>query len=65
MYKNLVAEIAINSISKKEVSQTLGITHNTLARKVKGDTAFTVPESKKLLTMFKGKSFEYLFAVEQ
>ena len=64
MYKNLMAEIARFGLNKKQIADKLSIDRNTLNLKLKGKNAFTVPEVKKLLEIFKPNTFEYLFNKE-
>lgn len=66
MLHNLIAEIAINKIPKKEVAKAAGISQKTLYNKLSGDSDFTTTEIQKIRdTFFPEKTLDYLLKVEE
>lgn len=62
MFKNLHAEIARNSYTKKSIAEFLGISESSLRYKLSGKTEFTLSEIKKLKQLLgENLSVEYLF----
>lgn len=67
-YRNLMAEMARNCITKKEVMELLEITDRTYYSKMTGRTEFKLSEVEKILALLyrrsgKAYSVEYLFDV--
>ena len=63
MVQNLEIEMAKQRITKKEVSNILGISPRALYGKLNGDTKFTTAEAFKIRdTFFPDLTLEYLFA---
>lgn len=64
MYKNLEAELARNGITKVMLASELNLTQKGLYLKLSGKTDFTLSEIKKIQSLFKGLTLEYLFVSE-
>lgn len=67
-YRNLMAEMARNCITKKEILELLEITDRTYYSKMTGRTEFKLSEVEKILALLYRKSnkvysVEYLFDV--
>lgn len=67
-YRNLMAEMARNRITKKEIMELLEISPNTYHSKMSGRTEFKLSEVEKILALLyrksnKAYSVEYLFDV--
>ena len=66
MYKNLMAEMAKSSITKRAMAKTLGVHENTLKNKIAGKTKFDIEESFKIKNeYFPNQDFDYLFATDE
>lgn len=62
MYKNLEAELARNSISKKEISIILGRAYTTTLSRFNGNSDFSIQEALLIKKeLFPDKTLEYLF----
>lgn len=67
-YRNLMAEMARNHITKKEIMELLEISNRTYYSKMTGRTEFKLSEVEKILALLYRKSnkiysVEYLFDV--
>lgn len=66
MIHNLIAEMAINKITRKELSEATGIKQRTLSDKLSGRTEFTLAEMIAIRdACFPEKTLDYLFATEK
>lgn len=51
MYRLIEAHLVLAGKTKRELSEQLGISYNTLLLKLKGTTCFTLDEAVKLQTL--------------
>lgn len=66
MLHNLIYEIAINKIKKKEIAEALGIDEKTLRLKLDGTRQFKANEMMMLKdTFFPEKTLDYLFDIKE
>lgn len=62
MYKNILAEMARNGLTREEVAKKLGLALPTFRKKMKGEVDFKQSEIDSLLSLFGEKvTYEYLF----
>lgn len=62
MYKNLIGEMAKNSITKRAMAKALHLHENTLKNKLSGKSSFDVEESFEIRNIFfPDKDMQYLF----
>lgn len=62
MLSNLVAEMARQGLTRKDIAEELGLSYGTVIVKIKGDYQFDVSEAKKIKEkFFPNLSIEYLF----
>lgn len=62
MFNNLLAEMARNRLTGKDVSRTVGMEYGTWRNKMNGKTEFTLHEMKKIRSkVFPGMTLDYLF----
>ena len=65
MFKNLKAEMLKQCISINKLAQNIGVTRDTMYRKLTGKINITVREAKKIQELFRvNNSLEYLFEEE-
>lgn len=60
MYKNLMAEMARNGLSPKDLSVAVGVTYDTMLSKLNGKRDFKLSEMKTIQKLF-GQTLDYLF----
>lgn len=66
MLHNLIFEIAIHKIKKKEIAAALDIDEKTLRAKLDGTTQFKANEMLKIKdTFFPDKTLDYLFEIKE
>ena len=66
MYKNLIAEMAKNSISKRKVAKVLNVHENTVKNKLNGKGTFSIEEGFKIRKeLFPNTDLQYLFQTEE
>ncbi len=62
MYKNLVAEMAKERITQKQIADTIGIHPNSVFNKLDGKTPFTIEQAFAIKkAFFPEQSLNYLF----
>lgn len=62
MFKNLKAEMLKQDVSINKLAQHIGVTKDTMYRKLIGRINITIREAKKIQTLFPlNNSLEYLF----
>lgn len=62
MYRNLLAEMARKSLSKRDIAKTLNREGRTVRNRFSGKAPFTIPEAFAIRdALFPGVSLEYLF----
>ncbi len=62
MYSNLKAEIVRNNMTYRDLAKLLGVTEQTIRRKVTGESDFDVSEGLTIRnTLFPSLEFDYLF----
>ena len=65
IYPNLEAELRRSGISKKEMSERLGIPYSTLFQKLSGKRKTRLRDALKIRdTLFPGMKIDYLFDME-
>ena len=64
MYVNVKIEMARNKMAINDLAEKLEMHRNTLAKKIQGERNWTLPEMKKLGTIF-NKSILYLSMEEK
>lgn len=65
MYRNLLAEMVRNNITKKQIAKFLGLRVATICDKMNGKYSFKLDEAFKIKTKFFPQlSIEYLFATD-
>ena len=66
MFNNLLAEMARNRLTGKDVSRTVGMEYGTWRNKMNGRTEFTLQEMKKIRSkVFPGLTLDYLFGGQE
>lgn len=66
MYKNLKAEMAKKDINIEKLSNSLGISYETMRLKLKGDSVITLLEAKQIKEIIGSEmNLEILFSVEE
>ena len=66
MYRNLLAEMARKSITKKEIAKFLDLRVATICDKINGKYSFKLDEAFKIKKKFFPQlSIEYLFDIEE
>lgn len=66
MYPNLLAEMARQKVTAKELSEKLGVTQGTMSLKMKGNAKFTLEEAKRIKeALGVDSTLEELFASEE
>lgn len=60
MYGNLMAEMARNGLSAKDLSVAVGVTYDTMLSKLNGKRDFKLSEMKTIQKLF-GQTLDYLF----
>jgi len=63
MYRNILAEMARNDMTREKLADFLGLALPTLRKKMNGVVDFKKSEIDKLMSEF-GKSYEYLFEIQ-
>ena len=62
MFNNLLAEMARNRLTGKDVSRTVGMEYGTWRNKMNGRSEFTLHEMKKIRSkVFPDMTLDYLF----
>ena len=65
MYRNLVAELARRGITRGFIADQINLSPSTFGKKIKGDSAFTLEQAEKILSILNdgdtNLTFEYLF----
>lgn len=61
MFKNILAEMARNSLKRSELANILNVTEHTLRKKLSGEQDFKFSEIETMLQLFKDVNYEYLF----
>ena len=65
IFPNLEAELRRSGISKKEMSERLGLPYGTLFQKLSGARKTSIPDAYKIRdTLFPGMKIDYLFDME-
>jgi lambda repressor-like predicted transcriptional regulator len=60
MYGNLMAEMARNGLSARDLSVAVGVTYDTMLSKLNGKRDFKLSEMKTIQKLF-GQTLDYLF----
>ena len=62
MFKNLMAEMARNNMTRKDICKLAGCAQSTLRSKMTGETEFTLNEMKRIQSAMNGElTLDYLF----
>lgn len=64
MFKNLQAEMVRSGIDNKKIAEILGVTIQTVRRKLSGEINISISEAKIIQKLFNNPSFtiDFLFA---
>jgi len=65
MFKNLISVMARRGIPSDDLARILGIHRNTLLKKIKGESEFTLTEADVIHAIFNEYDYKYLFTREQ
>lgn len=60
MYGNLMAEMARNGLSARDLSVAVGVSYDTMLSKLNGKRDFKLSEMKTIQKLF-GQTLDYLF----
>jgi len=62
MYRNVLAEMTRNGMTREEVAKKLNLSVVSFRKKISGEVDFKLSEIKMLISLFGNNvSFEYLF----
>lgn len=64
MYRNILAEMTRNGLTREDVAKKLKLSLPSFRKKISGEVDFKLSEIKTLISLFGNNvSFEYLFEV--
>lgn len=61
MFQNIEIEMLKRGMSRRQLAGMIGISESALRNKIKGRNEFTFSEVSKILEIFSGLPWEYLF----
>ena len=64
-FPNLIAEMARRGKSVMSMSKEIGMEYTTLRKKINGITNFTLPEMRRIQSIFPNNSLDYLFEEQE
>lgn len=65
MYRNLIAEMARNRISRKDIEVAISRTERCVRDKLNGKQKIHICEAKKIQKLFQGCTLDYLFETDE